>query len=38
MGFYSAGLIIGTIFESEISGAYFREGLVLEGIIIGILR
>ena len=34
---YSGGLIIGRIFASEIWGAYFREGLFLEGLI-GILR
>ena len=38
MGLYSGGLIIGRIFASEISGAYFREDLFLEGLIIGILR
>ena len=38
MGLYSGGLIIGRIFASEIWGAYFREGLFLEGLIIGILR
>ena len=27
MGLYLGGLIIGGIFESEILGAYFREGL-----------
>ena len=31
MGLYSGGLIIGKIFASEIWGAYFREGLFLEG-------
>ena len=31
MGLYSGGLIIGRIFTSEISGAYFREGLSLGG-------
>ena len=30
MGLYSGGLIIGRIFESEILGAYFLEGLLLE--------
>ena len=34
---YSGGLIIGRIFASEICGAYFREGLFLGGLIIGIL-
>ena len=38
MGLYSGGLTIGRIFASEIWGAYFREGLFLEGLIIGILR
>ena len=47
MGLYSGGLIIGSIFASEIWGAYFREGLLLlllffffwgGGLIIGILR
>ena len=38
MGLYSRGLIIGRIFESEIWGAYFREGLFLGELIIGILR
>ena len=38
MGLYSGGLIIGKIFASEIWGAYFREGLFLGGLIIGILR
>ena len=38
MGLYSGGLIIGRIFASEIWGAYFREGLFLGGLIIGILR
>ena len=38
MGLHSGGLIIGRIFASEIWGAYFREGLFLEGLIIGILR
>ena len=32
-----AGLIIGRIFATEIWGAYFREGLILGGLIIGIL-
>ena len=39
MGLYSGGLIIvGRTFASEIWGPYFREGLFLEGLIIGILR
>ena len=38
MGLYSGGLNIGWIFSSEIWGAYFREGLFLGGLIIGILR
>ena len=41
MGSYTAGLIIGRIFASEIWDAYFRDGLFLEGgggLIIGILR
>ena len=38
MGLYSGGLIIGRIFVSEIWGAYFREGLLSEGLIIEILR
>ena len=38
MGLYSRGLIIGRIFASVIWGAYFREGLSLGGLIIGILR
>ena len=37
MGLYSGGLIIRRIFTSEIRGAYFREGLFLGGLIIGIL-
>ena len=37
MGLYSGGLIIGRIFASEIWGVYFREGLFLGGLIIGIL-
>ena len=37
MRLYSGGLVIGRIFASEIEGAYFREGLFLEGLIIGIL-
>ena len=31
-------VIIGRVFASEIWGAYFREGLLLGGLIIGILR
>ena len=31
MGLYSGALIIGRIFASEISGAYFREGLFFFG-------
>ena len=44
MGSYTAGLIIGRIFASEIWGAYFRYDLLLfflgggGGVIIGILR
>ena len=38
MGLYSGGLIIGRIFASDIWRTYFREGLFLEGLIIGILR
>ena len=38
MGLYLGGLIFGRIFVSEIWGAYFREGLFLEGLIIAILR
>ena len=38
MGLYSGGLIIGRIFAFEIWGAYFQEGLFLEGLIIGILH
>ena len=40
MSLYSGGLtrIIGRLFASEIWGAYFRDGLYLEGLIIGILR
>ena len=38
MGLHSGRLIFGRIFASEIWGAYFREGLLLEGLIIGILR
>ena len=41
MGLYLGGLIIGRIFASEIGGgggAYFREGLFLGELIIGILR
>ena len=38
MGLYSGGPIIGRIFASEIWWAYFREGLFLGGLIIGILR
>ena len=38
MGLYSGGLIIGRIFASGIWGAYFREGLFLGELIIGILR
>ena len=38
MGLYSRGLIIGMLFEPEIWRAYFREGLFLGGLIIGILR
>ena len=33
MGLYTGGLIIGRIFASEIWGAYFREGLLLEGYL-----
>ena len=35
---WEEGLVIGWVFASEICGAYFREGLFLEGLIIGILR
>ena len=38
MGLYSGGLIIGRIFASETWEAYFREGLFLGGLIIGMLR
>ena len=43
MGLYSAGLIIGRIFATEIWGAYFWDGLFFlggerGGLIIGILR
>ena len=38
MGLYSGGLVIGRIFGSDIWGVYFREGLFLGGLIIGILR
>ena len=38
MGLYSGGLIIGRIFASEIWEVYFREGLFLGELIIGILR
>ena len=38
MGLYSGGLTIGRICVSEIWGAYFREGLFLGGLIIGILQ
>ena len=38
MDLYSGGLIIGRIFASEICGAYFREGLFLGVLIIGIVR
>ena len=38
MALYSGGLIIRRLFASEIWGAYFREGLFLVGLIIGILR
>ena len=45
MGLYSAGLIIGRIFSSDMAGkTYFREGSFLGGwgggggLIIGILR
>ena len=38
MGLYTGGLIIGRILASEIWGAYFREGLLMAGLIIGILR
>ena len=31
MGVYSGGLIFGTIFATEIWGAYFREGLFFGG-------
>ena len=32
MGLYMGRLIIGTIFASEIWGAYFMEGLFLKGL------
>ena len=35
MGLYSGGLIIGSIFASEIWGAYFREGLLLFFLVEG---
>ena len=42
MGIYSGGLTIGRISDSEIWGAYFREGFFFGGggvgLIIGILR
>ena len=38
MGLYSGGLIIGRIFASGIWGSYFREGLFLGELIIGILQ
>ena len=38
MGLYLGGHIIGRIYVCEIWGAYFLEGLFLEGVIIGILR
>ena len=43
MGLYSEGLIIGRLFANRIcrgggGGAYVREGLFLEGPVIGILR
>ena len=38
MCLYSGGRIIGGLSASEIWGAYFREGLFLEGLIFGILR
>ena len=38
MGLYSGGLIIKRIFAPESLGVYFREGLFLEGLIIGIFR
>ena len=38
MGLYSGGLIIGRIFASAIWETYFREGLFLEGLVIGMLR
>ena len=38
MGIYSEGVIIGRKFASDIEGAYFREGLFLGELIIGILR
>ena len=34
MGVYSGELLIGGLFASEISGAYFQEGVFLKGIII----
>ena len=38
MGLYSGGLIIGRIFASKIWGAYFRQGVFLGELIIGIFR
>ena len=38
MGLYSGGLIVGRISAFEIWGAYFREGLFLGELIMGILR
>ena len=38
MGLYLEGLINGRIFASGIWGAYFWEGTLLEGLIIGILQ
>ena len=38
MDLYLGGLFIGGLFTSEIWGVYFREGLLLEGLTIGILR
>ena len=33
MGLYTGELIIGRIFASEIWGAYFRENLILGGLL-----
>ena len=38
MGLYWGGLIIGSIFTSEIWETYFPEGLLWGGLITGILR